>query len=104
MSTRNGVDDRLEYVTTDSRPMVALRRFGVFGDGNIGVWAHDGESTYHSLQTQFISRFGRRGSQVQSSYTLSRSRANMALTDSGSLAAEHGCPGSRGSGPRLGPP
>ncbi|HUG93818.1 MAG TPA: hypothetical protein VML55_23520, partial [Planctomycetaceae bacterium] len=40
----------------------------------------------HSLQTQFVSRFGR-GSQVQASYTLSRSRANLALTDSGQLAA-----------------
>ena len=81
----NGVDDRLEYVTT-TPANGALRRYGVFGDASIGIWAHDGESTYHSLQTQFISRFGRRGSQVQSSYTLSRSRANMALTDSGSLA------------------
>jgi hypothetical protein len=33
------------------------------------------------LQTQFISRFGR-GSQFQTSYTLSRSRANFTLTDS----------------------
>ena len=81
----NGVDDRLEYITT-TPANGALRRYGVFGDASIGIWAHDGESTYHSLQTQFISRFGRRGSQVQSSYTLSRSRANMALTDSGSFA------------------
>src|SRR4029453_11057660 len=36
--------------------------------------------------TQFINRFGR-GSQVQASYTLSRSRANIALTSSsGGLA------------------
>ena len=82
----NGVDDRLEYVqqaagSTDP----SLRRFGVFAT-NIGVWDHTGKSTYHSLQTQFVSRFGR-GSQVQASYTLSRSRANLAMTDSGQLAA-----------------
>jgi hypothetical protein len=81
----NGMDDRLEYVTT-TPANGALRRYGVFGDNDIGFWAHDGESTYHSLQTQFITRFGR-GSQLQASYTLSRSRANLALTDSGSLAA-----------------
>ena len=102
-ATRNGIDDRLRVRHDDRRPMPALRPFGVFGDSNIGVWAHDGESTYHSLQTQFISRFGRRGSQVQSSYTLSRSRANMALTDSGSLAQNTRCWIS-GSRPRLGPP
>ncbi|HJR57937.1 MAG TPA: carboxypeptidase regulatory-like domain-containing protein [Vicinamibacterales bacterium] len=82
----NGVDDRLEFIqqaagSTDP----SLRRFGVFNT-NIGVWDHTGKSTYHSLQTQFVSRFGR-GSQVQASYTLSRSRANLALTDSGQLAA-----------------
>ena len=85
----NGVDDRLEYAR--SQPTnAALRQFGVFGDTNIGVWDHTGESTYHSLQTQFISRFGR-GSQVQASYTLSRSRANLAMTDSdgGSRRTRH---------------
>jgi hypothetical protein len=81
----NGVDDRLEYVTT-TPANAALRQFGVFGNTNIGVWDHTGKSTYHSLQTQLISRFGR-GSQLQTSYTLSRSRANLALTDSGQLAA-----------------
>jgi hypothetical protein len=81
---RNGMDDRLEFVLT-SGGNAALRQFGALGNTNIGVWDHSGESTYHSLQTQFISRFGR-GSQFQSSYTLSRSRANMALTDSGNLA------------------
>ena len=61
----------------------------MFGNTNIGIWDHNGKSTYHSLQTQFISRFGR-GSQFQASYTLSRSRANLALTDSGGgLAGEH---------------
>jgi hypothetical protein len=77
----NGVDDRLEYVTT-TPANAALRQFGLFGNTNMGFWEHTGKSTYHSLQTQFISRFGR-GSQVQSSYTLARSRANLSLTDSG---------------------
>jgi hypothetical protein len=81
----NGIDDRREYVIT-APANAALRQFGVFGNTNMGVWDHTGKSTYHSLQTQFISRFGR-GSQVQASYTLSRSRANLALTDSGQLAA-----------------
>ena len=51
-----------------------------------GCTDHTGKSTYHSLQTQLVSRFGR-ASQVQASYTLSRSRANLAMTDSGQLAA-----------------
>ena len=84
---RNGVDDRLQYITT-TPANAALRQFGVFGNNNIGIWSHDGESKYHSLQTQFISRFGR-GSQVQASYTLARSRANLGLTDSGQLAANN---------------
>ncbi len=84
----NGVDDRLEYARlTGGATNAALRQFGVFGDANMGIWDHTGKSTYHALQTQFISRFGR-GSQVQASYTLSRSRANLAMTGSdGNLAA-----------------
>lgn len=81
----NGMDDRLEYVLS-SPANAALRQYGVFGNNNIGVWDHSGRSTYHSLQSQFVSRFGR-GSQVQMSYTLARSRANYAMTDSGQLAA-----------------
>ncbi len=81
----NGMDDRREYVIT-TPANAALRQFGVFGNNNIGVWDHSGKSTYHSLQTQFISRFGQ-GSQFQLSYTLARSRANYAMTDSGQLAA-----------------
>ena len=84
----NGIDDRREYATAPSgdTSVAALRQFGVFGNANIGLWDHTGRSTYHSLQTQLISRFGR-GSHLQMSYTLSRSRANLALTDSGQLAA-----------------
>ena len=77
----NGVDDRLQYVTT-TPANAALRQFGLFGNNNMGIWTHDGESTYHSLQTQLVSRFGGRGSQFQMSYTLSRSRANVSLTNS----------------------
>jgi hypothetical protein len=75
----NGVDDRLDYARTTT---ANVRPFGVLGNGAITLWDHSGKSTYHSLQTQFISRFGNRGSQFQASYTLSRSRANLALTNS----------------------
>jgi hypothetical protein len=88
-SDRNGVDDRLQYITMpgpDGNANASLRQFGVFGNNTMGLWTHDGKSTYHSLQTQFISRFGR-GSQFQTSYTLSRSRANFNLTDSGGSPA-----------------
>jgi hypothetical protein len=74
----NGIDDRLDYARS---PSAALRPFGVLGNSAITVWDHSGKSTYHSLQTQLVSRFGR-GSQFQASYTLSRSRANLALTNS----------------------
>jgi Carboxypeptidase regulatory-like domain len=84
-SNHNGIDDRLEYVTT-TPANASLRQFGVFGNNNIGLWEHTGKSTYHSLQTQFISRFGR-ASQVQTSYTLARSRANFTLADSSGAPA-----------------
>ena len=83
----NGVNDRLEFVRLQGdvgAERAALRSFGVFGNGNIGVWDHSGKARYHSLQAQFISRFGR-GSQVQTSYTLSRTRANLSQTQSGSV-------------------
>jgi hypothetical protein len=83
----NGVDDRLQYVTT-TPANAALRQFGVLGNTNIAIWDHRGESTYHSLQTQFINRFAR-GSQVQASYTLSRSRSNISMqSSSGGLAQD----------------
>ena len=62
-------------------PNAALRPFGAMNGGAVTLWDHSGKSTYHSLQTQLISRFGR-GSHFQASYTLSRSRANLAMTDS----------------------
>jgi len=77
----NGVGDRLDYVRSDPADG-NLRLYGrLRGDSPITFFDHSGESTYHSLQTQFISRFGR-GSQVQASYTLARSRANFNLSDS----------------------
>jgi hypothetical protein len=84
----NGISDRFEYATVPSGGSGAsLRPYGALGDKDILYWTHDGKSEYHSLQTQFISRFGR-GSQVQASYTLSRSRANLSMTSSsGGLAA-----------------
>jgi hypothetical protein len=83
----NGVDDRLQYARS-TPANAALRPFGAFGDAKINYWDHTGESTYHSLQTQFVSRFGR-ASQFQASYTLARSRANLSLTSSsGGLAAD----------------
>ena len=66
---------------THEHPNAALRPFGAMNAGAVTLWDHSGKSTYHSLQTQFISRFGR-GSHFQASYTLSRSRANLAMTNS----------------------
>jgi hypothetical protein len=83
----NGIDDRLDFVraTGDSGSAIqaSVRPYGVFGNSNIWIWGHDGEAKYHSLQTQFISRFGR-GSQFQASYTWSKSTGNVPLDDSGS--------------------
>jgi hypothetical protein len=79
-SDHDGVDDRLQFVTTTPANGL-LRQYGVLGNTNIAIWDHEGKSTYHSLQTQFINRFGR-GSQLQASYTLARSRSNLALTSS----------------------
>jgi Carboxypeptidase regulatory-like domain/TonB-dependent Receptor Plug Domain len=83
----NGVDDRLQFVTTPGGTGVGdLRPFGVFGNSQITMWEHSGHSMYHSMQTQVISRWG--ASQLQASYTLSRNRANVALDDSsGGLSA-----------------
>src|SRR5260221_874171 len=51
------------------------------------MWEHTGQSMYHSMQTQLVSRWG--ASQFQASYTLSRNRANVALDNSsGSLSAD----------------
>jgi hypothetical protein len=81
----NGVDDRLDYVRTVDNAGV-VRPFG-FGDRRITFWDHSGSSTYHSLQSQLLTRFGR-GSQLQASYTWSRTRGNDPLDNSdGNLSA-----------------
>ena len=82
----NGIDDRREFVLTPADVSRRLRQFSQFDSNtNIGIWSHTGESTYNSVQTQWITRFGR-GSQFQTSYTLARARANLGLTSSGQLS------------------
>lgn len=67
---RNGNDlpDRLEFARTS---LPEVRPYGVFGDTRINFWDHGGSSTYHALETQLRARWGR-GSQLQGSYTWSR--------------------------------
>ncbi|HET7694720.1 MAG TPA: carboxypeptidase regulatory-like domain-containing protein [Vicinamibacterales bacterium] len=85
---RNGVEDRLDFLRAQGGAGVGdIRPYGAWGDRRITFWTHDGESTYHSLQTQVVSRWG--ASQVQASYTLSRNEANVALDNSsGSLSGD----------------
>jgi hypothetical protein len=77
----NGVPDRLDFIHagSDTDARAALRPFGVFGNASIAILDHSGHTTYHSLQAQLVSRFGR-SSQFQASYTLSRTRGNVTLT------------------------
>jgi hypothetical protein len=83
----NGIQDRAEYARLGPGIASAVRPFGVFGDQRITLWDHAGESMYHSLQTQLISRFGL-GSHFQASYTLSRQEANEPMDNSdGNLSA-----------------
>ena len=83
----NGIQDRVEYARLGPAIASAVRPFGVFGDNRITLWDHAGESMYHSLQSQVISRFGR-GSHFQASYTLSRQEANEPMDNSdGNLSA-----------------
>jgi hypothetical protein len=84
---RNGVNDRLDFLRAggDSGLAATVRPFGVLaGNNRITIWSHDGETRYHSLQTQLVSRFGR-GSQFQTSYTWSKSLGTVPLDDSGGL-------------------
>ena len=64
-----------------------LRPITAFGNNDIQIWGHTGESRYHSLQAQLVSRFGR-GSQFQASYTWSKSTGNTPLDDSGNTGAD----------------
>jgi Carboxypeptidase regulatory-like domain len=76
----NGVPDRLDFIHAGSSTSAraALRPYGVFGNASIAILDHRGHSTYHSLQTQLVSRFGR-GSQFQASYTFSRTTGTVSL-------------------------
>jgi hypothetical protein len=82
----DGVDDRLEYARSGDG-LADVRPYGVFGDSRIIYWDHSGTSTYHSLQTQLVSRFAH-ASQAQVSYTWSRTIGNVPLDDSGGISAD----------------
>jgi Carboxypeptidase regulatory-like domain len=86
----NGIDDRLDFIRAggDGDLAAAVRPYGAFGNTSITIWSHDGETSYHSLQTQLVSRFGR-GSQFQTSYTWSKSLGTVPLDDSGGIGNEN---------------
>ena len=86
----NGIDDRLDFTHAGGNTGIqaSVRPYGVFGNTNIWIWGHDGKSNYNSLQTQFVSRFGR-GSQFQASYTWSKSTGTVPLDDSGGAGADN---------------
>jgi len=86
----NGIDDRLDFARagSDTGIQAEVRPYSAFGNKNIWIWGHEGESKYHALQTQFISRFGR-GSQFQASYTWSKSTGTVPLDDSGGAGADN---------------
>ncbi len=82
----NGIPDRLEHARCPGGDggagcRSAFRPFGVFGDRNIAWWTTDGKSDYDSIQTQYTLRYGR-GSQVQTSYTLSDFKADQDVGNS----------------------
>jgi len=87
-ANHNGVDDRLEFARSNPADG-SLRQFGsAFGNKTIGLWEHTGHSSYHSLQTQVLTRFWG-ASQAQASYTLSRTKANNPLDNSsGSISQD----------------
>ena len=72
--------NRVAYIHagSDEETAAALRPYGVFGDTQIAILDHGGSTTYNSLQTQLVSRFGH-GSQFQASYTLSKTTGNVTL-------------------------
>ncbi len=84
----DGVPDRLEYARSqDGASSGVWRPYDAFGNQRITFWGHDGSSNYHSLQTQLLSRFGR-GSQLELSYTWSKTTGDVPLDDSGGLSAD----------------
>lgn len=83
----NGIADRVEYARV-AEGLGDVRPFPQYGDHRITFWDHSGNSTYHGLQTQLLSRFGQ--SQFQASYTWSRTIANTPLDNSdGGLSNEN---------------
>lgn len=80
----NGVNDRLDFVRCGSQDGGCRSRYlpiSVYGPAAFEMWYFDGSSEYNSLQTQFITRFGR-GSQAQVSYTLADFEADASMVDS----------------------
>jgi hypothetical protein len=77
----NGVPDRLDFIHAGSNTAAraALRPYGVFGNASIAILDHAGNTLYHSLQTQLVSRLPH-GSQFQASYTFSRTTGVVSLT------------------------
>lgn len=77
----NGVPDRLDFIHagSNSAARAALRPYGVFGNSSIAILDHAGDTLYHSLQTQLVSRLPH-GSQFQASYTFSRTTGVVSLT------------------------
>ena len=63
----NGVSDRLDFARTGNAALRPLAGIAGIGNANVVQWERTRSSIYHSLQTQFISRFGR--SSLQASYT-----------------------------------
>ena len=86
----NGVNDRLDFLRAggDGGLQAAVKPYGALTNGRITIWGHDGTTSYHSLQTQLVSRFGR-GSQFQSSYTWSKSLGTVPLDDSGGIGNDN---------------
>src|SRR5262249_16448146 len=76
-----------------------LRPYGVLGNVPIVVRGHGGTTSYHSLQTQVVSHFGR-GSQFQASYTFSKS---LGTVPSGGGDGGNNSPGARGQRPLRNP-
>ena len=80
----NGVNDRTDYVRCapgDDACRSQFLPFGIYGNNPITYWETNGSSEYNSLQTQYITRFGR-GSQVQASYTFSDFTADTSMISS----------------------
>jgi hypothetical protein len=75
--------NRLEFARhpNDNSLQAGLRPFGnAFGNQNLHIVGHHGDSIYHSLQTQLTSRL-QRNSILQLSYTFSRLITTTALTE-----------------------